>query len=44
MGEVILGVIGIVVSANSHNGFLLSLVIVLFFAMPFATIISSVIP
>ena len=36
--EGILGVIGIVASANSHNGFLLNLAMISFFVIPFSTI------
>ena len=42
--EVILGVIGIVVSANSHNGFLLNWAMISFFVIPFATIFVFTIP
>ena len=42
--EVILGVIGIVMSANSHNGFLLNWAMISFFVIPFATIFVFTIP
>ena len=42
--EFVLGIIGIVVSANSHNGFLLTLAMISFFVTPFATFFVFTIP